>query len=123
MISFYLIFNVYFLFQVQVFYVKANKYALNQLALLESGISSDVVIDVNGTEIPAHKAFLSAQSPVFRAMFIQKDTLEAQENRVKIADVDIGCMRELLRFIYTGAKPEDGAMTTDLLVLADRVCT
>ncbi|XP_013399272.1 kelch-like protein 3 [Lingula anatina] len=60
----------------------------------------DVLIIVDGKEIPAHKSVLSSCSPYFYAMFTN-DLSEARSNRVMLQDVDGKALTQLIDFIYT----------------------
>lgn len=67
--------------------------------LLESGLHSDISLNVQGTEILAHKAILAARSPVFKVMFSHK-MRESLEGKVEIDDhIPLPVFRELLRFL------------------------
>lgn len=72
---------------------------------LENGKFSDVILEVGGTEIKSHKMILSAQSPVFSAMFNHETMKETTENRVVIQDVDAEVAQQMLEFIYTNKMP------------------
>ena len=56
---------------------------------------------VDGKELKAHKAILTARSPVFAAMF-EHDCKEKQESKVEIIDFSFEAFKELLKFVYTG---------------------
>ncbi|KAK6183633.1 speckle-type POZ protein [Patella vulgata] len=88
-------------------------------ALFERSLASDVVLCVNGKEFQAHKAILSARSPVFQAMF-EHEMEESKQNRVEITDQDHEVMREMLRFTYTGKAPNLDKMADELLAAADK---
>ncbi|KAL1440851.1 hypothetical protein MTO96_009149 [Rhipicephalus appendiculatus] len=85
--------------------------------LLESGRFSDIVLSANGRQFQAHKAILSARSPVFAAMFQHK---MKEESQVEIADMDPYVLHELLRFIYTGQAPNLENMADALIAAADK---
>lgn len=65
--------------------------------LLETGKLTDVVFEVDGTEIHAHRAILAAMSPTFLAMF-DHDLKEKQTGRVIITDCVPDVFRALLRY-------------------------
>ena len=88
-------------------------------SLLESGTLSDVTLQVEGVQLPAHKAVLAARSPVFRAMF-DHDVRERRENAVKITDLKADVVREMLMYIYTDTAPNANKMAADLLAAADK---
>jgi speckle-type POZ protein len=86
--------------------------------LLERGTTSDVHFIVQNLKIPAHKAILSARSPVFAAMF-QNEMQENSSNEVIVTDVEPDAFKEMLQFIYTG-RCQIGAWTEDLFFAADK---
>jgi hypothetical protein len=55
----------------------------------------------NGTLIPAHRAILTARSPVFRAMLCG-NMRESSEKQVHLSEIDELAMRSLLELVYTG---------------------
>ncbi|XP_015924867.1 TD and POZ domain-containing protein 3-like [Parasteatoda tepidariorum] len=69
--------------------------------LLEKGLHSDVTLAVKGNDFPAHRAILSARSPIFAAMF-EHDTKEKEENIIDIVDIPSNAIQQLLCFLYTG---------------------
>jgi speckle-type POZ protein len=87
--------------------------------LLDTNSSSDVTIFAQESKFQAHKAILSARSPVFAAMF-QNETKESQTNAVGIPDVDGETFGALLRFIYTGHVDNLEEVTEELFVAADK---
>ncbi|KAH9389955.1 hypothetical protein TYRP_007504, partial [Tyrophagus putrescentiae] len=95
-------------------------FSSNQKALFESGKHSDVTIVVGKTKIPAHKSILCAHSPVFDAMFSNKNTIEAQTSVVNISDVSADVMKDFLLFIYSGIKPKSDRLTVYLLEAANK---
>jgi speckle-type POZ protein len=64
--------------------------------------------------------FLSAQSPVFAAMF-DHGFEERKHNRVEITDMDHEVLHEMLHFIYTDKTTNLGKMANALLAAADKV--
>ena len=94
----------------------------DNVKLLKSGQFSDVVFKVGDQEFQAHKAILSVHSPVFSAMFEHKDTLEAQEGKVVIIDIEPGVFGELLNYIYSGKPVIMDYYVAELFVAADKVC-
>ncbi|KAG8187276.1 hypothetical protein JTE90_019165 [Oedothorax gibbosus] len=61
---------------------------------------SDITLMIGDVRFPAHKAVLSARSPVFTKMF-SSDMIEAQSGVVKITDIDIAVMNMMLQYIYS----------------------
>ena len=74
--------------------------------LLLSGDTSDVVFDVDGEEIPAHRNILSTRLTYFRRLF-NADMREAMTRRVAIEDIDATSFKAVLKFLYCGRLPED----------------
>uniref|UniRef100_A0A1I8I867 Speckle-type POZ protein n=3 Tax=Macrostomum lignano TaxID=282301 RepID=A0A1I8I867_9PLAT len=87
--------------------------------LLERGQHADLTLCIGGAELPAHKAVLSARSPVFQAMF-QHQMEESRASRVVVEDVDEDTMREVLRYVYSGRAPRLDQMADSLLPAADK---
>lgn len=90
-------------------------------SILQTGLNSDIVLEVNGVEFKVHKTLLSLHSPVFEAMFSHADTKEVTEQKVIIEDVSVDAIRTLLYFIYTGDVESKNDLTLDLLIAADKV--
>ncbi|CAG2120672.1 unnamed protein product, partial [Medioppia subpectinata] len=91
----------------------------NYTALQKEGKFSDVKIVVEGRELRAHKAILSARSPVFNAM-LTSDMRECRENAIEIPDIRPDVMEELLTFIYSGKAPNLSKVSKELLSAADK---
>ena len=89
------------------------------MSLLEGGAYSDVTITAGEGTFKAHKAILTARSPVFRAMF-ENNMTEAAENCVEITDIDPQAVREMLSYMYTGTAPKVDKMADALLQAADK---
>uniref|UniRef100_A0A1I7T0X9 BTB domain-containing protein n=1 Tax=Caenorhabditis tropicalis TaxID=1561998 RepID=A0A1I7T0X9_9PELO len=87
--------------------------------LFRSGKHADFTLVVEGRELKAHKAILSARSPVFAAM-MEPHTSESQNSRVVMDDMDYDVVQSLLYYIYTGTCPNMGANALDILAAADR---
>ena len=82
---------------------------------------ADVVLIVKGTkEFKAHKAILSARSPVLAAMF-EHDCAESRQNRVEIPDVEVEVFEEMLRFLYTNRVHLLEQYAAELYLAADKV--
>ena len=69
-------------------------------SLMQDGASSDVTLVAGRSNFRAHKAILSARSPVFARMF-QHRMIENTMNRVNITDIKPEILQVVLRFIYT----------------------
>lgn len=99
---------------------------MNLLQLFEDRMSPDVVFDVDGLKIPAHKIILSARSPVFKAL-LTGPMKEGQQDSVTIQDVRAPVFKILLYFAYADKLPTelqdsklDVPMAQHLLAAADR---
>ena len=88
-------------------------------SLLSSGESSDVTLVVGREELMAHKLVLSTRSPVFKTMF-EANMKEKLTNCVKIEDIELPVLQEMLTFIYTGKSPNLKNMASELLFAADK---
>lgn len=60
----------------------------------------DVVLEVEGTEIHAHRLVLAASSTYFYSMFV-RDMLESRQERITLQGVDIEATRLLVEFAYS----------------------
>uniref|UniRef100_A0A0A1X9B2 Kelch-like protein 17 n=3 Tax=Zeugodacus cucurbitae TaxID=28588 RepID=A0A0A1X9B2_ZEUCU len=61
----------------------------------------DVSLEVGGETIQAHKVVLASVSPYFYAMF-NDDMLERNQGAVRLHDVDVTALRQLIDYTYTG---------------------
>ncbi|XP_044005619.1 TD and POZ domain-containing protein 3-like [Aphidius gifuensis] len=77
------------------------------LSCLENEKFSDVILEVDGKEIKAHKMMLSIKSPVFSAMFNHESMKESKDNRVIIEDTDADVIKQMLEYIYTEKTPSN----------------
>jgi len=98
----------------------------NLLQLFEGKMSTDVVFDVDGTQIPAHKIILSARSPVFKVL-LTGPMKEGHQDSITIKDVRAPVFRILLYFAYADRLPPevvgtklDVPLAQHLLAAADR---
>ncbi|KAI1731786.1 BTB/POZ domain-containing protein [Ditylenchus destructor] len=87
--------------------------------MFEKTSFSDCVLATGNKEFQVHKAVLAARSPVFAAMF-EHQMAESQNDRVLIEDIEPDVLKEMLRFMYTGAAPNLERMADDLLAAADK---
>ncbi|XBI49670.1 hypothetical protein VPH35_113209 [Triticum aestivum] len=95
--------------------------------LFETKMGADVVFEVGGETIPAHRCVLAACSPVFAAELFgpMKEGNAAAAGVVRVEDLEMEVFKALLRFAYTGSLSLQG-MANDhvtcqkLLVAADR---
>ncbi|CAG2168295.1 unnamed protein product [Oppiella nova] len=88
-------------------------------ALLKDGKYADVKIIADSQELKAHKAILSARSPVFNAMF-SSEMLETRENVIRIDDLSHEVVSELLTFMYSGKVANLSKVSKELLSAADK---
>ena len=87
--------------------------------LLEMATLSDVTLAAGKEKFKAHKAILSARSPVFRAMFQPGSFKEQEKSFVQIEGHDPIVVKEMLTFIYTGEAPKLKKKAHDLFFIAD----
>ncbi|KAK1662964.1 hypothetical protein QYE76_051123 [Lolium multiflorum] len=97
--------------------------------LLDAKDGADVMFEVQGEELPAHKLVLAMRSPVFKAL-LYGPMKEKDSNRVIIDDMQPAIFKVLLHFIYTDSLPpkmdddlegdDKKEVTRHLLVAADR---
>ncbi|KAK1662952.1 hypothetical protein QYE76_051111 [Lolium multiflorum] len=97
--------------------------------LLDAKDGADVIFEVQGEELPAHKLVLAMRSPVFKAL-LYGSMKEKDSNRVIIDDMQPAIFKVLLHFIYTDSLPpkmdddlegdDKKEVTRHLLVAADR---
>ena len=69
--------------------------------LREHDVLCDVVLEVDGVLIPAHRAVLASFSPYFRSMFTT-GLNECKKRDVQINGVDPESLQSLIDFAYTG---------------------
>ena len=65
------------------------------------------------------KKWLSAQSEVFHAMF-KNEMIEQKSGVVKIGDITLETVQELLRYIYTEQIPKLDVLAFELLAAAEK---
>lgn len=86
---------------------RASQSTLRCLALmLDEEIHADVTINTSDGSLQAHKAILSASSPVFHSMF-QHDLKEKESSTVEIEDMTSESCLALLRYLYGTISQED----------------
>lgn len=85
----------------------ASQRTLRCLArMLEESIHSDVIINTGDGMLKAHKAILSASSPVFHSMFTH-DLKEKESSTINIEDMSLESCTALLSYLYGTIKQED----------------
>ncbi|XP_021743710.1 BTB/POZ domain-containing protein At1g21780-like [Chenopodium quinoa] len=85
----------------------ASQSALQTISrMLYEEICTDVTITTVDGTLKAHKAMLSASSPVFQSMFLH-DLKEKESSTIAIDDMSWESCRALLSYIYGTMNPED----------------
>ena len=79
----------------------------------------DLKIICNGKTFECHKSVLSCQSDVFRAMFLNMDTIEAKSGEIKIDDFKVDTMETFLYYLYH-QEVKEKSVDTNLLFAADK---
>ncbi|KAF3959277.1 hypothetical protein ACB098_12G122100 [Castanea mollissima] len=74
--------------------------------MLEEAIHSDVTINTADGTLRAHKAILSASSPVFQSMF-RHNLKEKESSLIYIEDMSLESCTTLLSYLYGTIKQED----------------
>ncbi|XP_046584569.1 rho-related protein racA-like isoform X1 [Haliotis rubra] len=86
--------------------------------------AADVVFDIGGREVYAHKVVLTSRCDVMAAMF-GGAFIEAQQSgrcKVNIPNTTCECFLALLEYLYTDHAPIEGGDAVGILVLADEYC-
>lgn len=87
--------------------------------LLNSEMFSDVIFEVEGESIHAHRCILYSRSEYFRNMFDSR-MRESKEIRIPIPYVKFDVFHSVLEYLYSGTvKVTDGRLAVDLLKAAD----
>ncbi|KAL6208287.1 hypothetical protein ACLB2K_019238 [Fragaria x ananassa] len=71
--------------------------------MFQEGIHADVIINTAEGSLKAHKAILSANSPVFRSMFLK----ETVSSTIDIEDMSLESCTALISYWYGTIKQED----------------
>ncbi|KAK8648718.1 hypothetical protein V6N13_129462 [Hibiscus sabdariffa] len=74
--------------------------------MLTQGIHTDIVINASNGSIGAHRAVLSARSPVFHGMF-SHNLQEKELSTINISDMSIEACQAFLCYIYGNIKHEE----------------
>ncbi|XP_056432150.1 kelch-like protein 33 [Gadus chalcogrammus] len=88
--------------------------------LWEEGVGCDVVLDVDGTAVQAHRALLAASSDYFRGMFTC-GMRESRQYRVSLPGLPPSELLPLVAFSYRGALPLGWAGVFELACAAHRL--
>ncbi|XP_048237534.1 rho-related protein racA-like [Haliotis rufescens] len=85
---------------------------------------ADVVFDIGGFEVYAHKVVLMSRCDVMAAMFggAFMEAFQSGMCKVKIPNTSYECLLALLEYIYTDHAPIEGGDAVGILVLADEYC-
>ncbi|XP_011315454.1 speckle-type POZ protein B [Fopius arisanus] len=81
---------------------------------------TDVCLVVGGRKFKAHKVVLAARSPVFLAMFEQKNSRESLINEVEIENIEPAVVKAMLKFFYTDEVDNLKDVAYGLLGAADK---
>ncbi|KAJ8347737.1 hypothetical protein SKAU_G00263260 [Synaphobranchus kaupii] len=84
----------------------------------QSGTLTDVVLQVDGSEFPCHRATLSASSLYFRTMF-HSQMHESQQPLVRLQGLTASAMENLLNFMYVGKVDVDEENVESVFRAAD----
>ncbi|GMH17164.1 hypothetical protein Nepgr_019005 [Nepenthes gracilis] len=85
----------------------ASQSTLRSLSrMLYEGIHADVTINTTDGSLRAHKAILSASSPVFASMFLH-NLREKESSTIEIEDMTWESCMALLNYLYGSVKQED----------------
>lgn len=108
------------------FKICLEKLSVDFSKLFQNSQFSDVAIICNDPNekdkvirIPVHKAILASRSPVFEAMF-SYSMAESENNEVKIIDINISTVRDMLTYMYTGKIEDLNTRSINLLEAADK---
>ncbi|KAM7511083.1 hypothetical protein LguiB_009958 [Lonicera macranthoides] len=74
--------------------------------MLDESIHADVTINTGDSILCAHKAILSASSPVFHSMFLH-NLKEKESSTINITDMSVDSTMALLRYLYGTITQED----------------
>ena len=128
--------NFTFVFQIHIegiidgySYYSCDRLAKDQLwSAVNNKLHADVEFIVQDKRFSAHKAILSARSPVFRAEFNREESKTTNPHEIQIDDVNASSLEQFLHFVYTGellqfsftGEPAPMLTNKDLLKLAER---
>ncbi|XP_067686081.1 rho-related protein racA-like [Haliotis asinina] len=86
--------------------------------------SADVVFNIGGLEVYAHKVVLMSRCDVMAAMFggAFMEAFQSGQCKLKIQNTTCECLLALLEYLYTDHAPIEGGDAVGILVLADEYC-
>jgi speckle-type POZ protein len=87
--------------------VPASDMHLHFTQLLQSGEGTDVVFEVSGEKIHAHRCVLAARSAVFRAELFGPMKEGTTTGVIRIDDMEARVFKLMLSFIYSDLMPDD----------------
>jgi len=80
---------------------------------------ADIKLVTENKSFMAHKAMLSARSPMFRAMF-SLDMKEKEASEIQVVDVTAETLAQMIEFMYTGDVADLDERADELLAAADK---
>ena len=89
--------------------------------IINKDIFSDIVFQIEGKKIFAHKAILFAQCEHFRAMF-GNGMKESNQTIFEIQDWSYNAFLHMIEYLYTGSIKDFKAVAIEVLGLADAYC-
>ncbi|GBM77699.1 hypothetical protein AVEN_80302-1 [Araneus ventricosus] len=102
------------------YWKKLRESVLTALSSVNNGSLSDIKLRISTQTYPAHKFFLSARSPMFKAMFSTENKQKINDY-VDIENLDDDTISQLLRYIYRSEVEQlDWSSATKLYVGADK---
>jgi len=87
--------------------------------MLDSHQYSDCKIICQGETIPCHRNVLSARSEIFEAMF-ENIMVENETGEVEITDFDVGTIKSMIIYMYTGEAELNDETNEQLIRAADK---
>ncbi|XP_044020669.1 speckle-type POZ protein-like [Aphidius gifuensis] len=81
---------------------------------------TDVVFNVDGIIIHAHKFILGSRSSIFQQIFENQLIENSREYVIQITDIKVNVFNQLLEYIYTNNAPRINDNLDDLIIAADK---
>ncbi|XP_041968036.1 BTB/POZ domain-containing protein 17 [Aricia agestis] len=103
--------------------VDNSKSVLHKIATLYAEqLMSDLILEVGGTEYPAHRLILCATSEVFQIMLMNREWSEWRESRIVLQETPIAAsvFPHFLKYFYTGQIKISHISVLPVLSLADK---
>jgi len=95
-----------------------DSYFLEMKKLLFSKENSDIIFDVEGHKIPAHRSLLSVRSNYFHKIF-NNEALESQMTTIKIPNIKVDTFKAILEFLYYNEPTLNDDLARDLIPVCD----